>query len=91
MSSCLRCMNCRLNFSPNCKPQLVFSLCVILSCDHFKFLVKTENFTPAPAPVSSEISDLCEISNLLLFVNYFASLSNGMKFGDYFFDVCYAN
>jgi len=36
-------------------------------------------------PVSSEISDL------LLFVSYFASQSKGMKFGDYFFDVCCVN
>jgi len=36
---------------------------------------------------SSEISDLCEISDLLLFVSYFASQSEGMKFGDYFFNV----
>jgi len=35
--------------------------------------------------VSSEISDL------LLFVSYFASQSKGIKFGDYFFDVCCAN
>jgi len=33
-------------------------------------------------PVSSEISDL------LLFVSYFTSQSEGIKFGDYFFDVC---
>jgi len=32
-------------------------------------------------PVSSEISDLCEISDLLLFVSYFASNSKGTKFG----------
>ena len=43
------------------------------------------------APVSSEISDLCEISDLLLFVSYFASQSKGMKLGDCFFDVCYAH
>ena len=42
-------------------------------------------------PVSSEISDLCEISDLLLFVSHFASQSNGIKIGDYFFDVCCAN
>jgi len=35
--------------------------------------------------VSSEISDL------LLFVTYFASHSEGIKFGDYFFDVRYVN
>jgi len=39
-------------------------------------------------PVSSEISDLCEISDLLLFFSYFLSESNGIKFGNYFFDVC---
>jgi len=43
---------------------------------------------PAPPPVSNEISDLCEISDLLLFVSYFASQSKIIKFGDYFFDVC---
>jgi len=37
------------------------------------------------SPVSSEISDL------LLFVTYFASHSEGIKFGDYFFDVRYVN
>jgi len=35
--------------------------------------------------VSSEISDL------LLFVIYFASESKGIKFGAYFFDVCCVN
>ena len=35
-------------------------------------------------PVSTEISHLCEISDLLLFVSYFSSLSKGIKFGDYF-------
>jgi len=33
-------------------------------------------------PVSSKMSDL------LLFVSYFASQSKGIKFGDYFLDVC---
>jgi len=42
-------------------------------------------------PVSSEISDLCEISDLLFFISYFASQSKGIKFSDYFFDVCCAN
>jgi len=46
---------------------------------------------PAPAPVSSEISDLCEISDLLLFVSYFAGQNKRIKFGNYFFDVCCAN
>jgi len=42
-------------------------------------------------PVSSEISDLCEISDLFLFVSYFASQNKEIKFGNYFFDVCCAN
>jgi len=41
--------------------------------------------------VSSEISDLCEISYLLLFVSYFASESKGIKFGVYVLDVCCVN
>jgi len=43
------------------------------------------------APVSNEISDLCEISDLLLFFSYFASQSKGIKLGDYFFYLCCAN
>jgi len=34
-------------------------------------------------PMSSEISDLCEISDLLLFLSYFASWSEGINFGEY--------
>ena len=41
-----------------------------------------------PEPVSNVISELCEISDLLLFVSYFASQSEEIKFGNYFFDVC---
>ena len=41
--------------------------------------------------MSNEISDLCEICDLLLFVSYFASQSKGKKFRDYFFDVCSVN
>ena len=43
---------------------------------------------PEWTPVSSEISDLCEIPDLLLFVSYFASESKGIEFGNYFFDMC---
>jgi len=45
----------------------------------------THILTLPGSPVSSEISDL------LLFVSYSASLSKGIKFGDYFFDVCCVN
>jgi len=39
------------------------------------------------SPVSSEIPDLCEISDLLLFVSYFAIQNKKIKFRNYFFDV----
>jgi len=42
-------------------------------------------------PVSSEISDLCEISDLLLFFSYFASQNKEIKSGNYFSDVCCVN
>jgi len=42
-------------------------------------------------PVSSEISDLCEISDLLFSVSYFASQNKEIKLGNYFFDVCCVN
>ena len=38
-------------------------------------------------PVSSEIYDLCEFSEQLLFVSYFAAQTKGIKFGDYLLDV----
>jgi len=38
-----------------------------------------------PDPISSDISDL------LLFVSYFASQNKEIKFGSYFFDVCCAH
>jgi len=41
--------------------------------------------------VSSEIYDLIEISDLLLFVSYFSSYSKGIKFGVNFFDMCCVN
>ena len=42
-------------------------------------------------PVSSEISDLCEMSDLLLFFNYFASQNKETKSGNYFFELCCVN
>jgi len=41
--------------------------------------------------MSSGIYDLCEISDLLLFVSHFASQGKVIKFGDYLFDVCCVN
>jgi len=43
------------------------------------------------ATVSSEISDLCKISDLLLFFSYFASQNKELKSVNYFFDVCCVN
>ena len=42
-------------------------------------------------PVSSEICDLCGISDLLLFLSYFASQTKRIKFDNNFFDVCCVN
>jgi len=42
-------------------------------------------------PVSSEISDLCEISDLLLFLSYFTSQNKEIKFGNYFFYIYCVN
>ena len=41
-----------------------------------------------PGSVSSEIFDLCEISDLLSFVSYFASQNTEIMFGNCFFGVC---
>ena len=41
--------------------------------------------------MSSEISDLCEISDLLLFFSYFASQNKDIMAGNSFFDVCCVN
>jgi len=45
----------------------------------------SQSRTKNPAPMSSEISDL------LLFVSYFAYPSKRLKFGVYFFNVCCVN
>ena len=42
-------------------------------------------------PVSSEISDLYEISDLLLFLSYFTSQNKEIKICNYFFGVCCVN
>ena len=42
-------------------------------------------------PVSSEISDVCEISDLLLFFSDFASQNKEITSGNSFFDVCFVN
>ena len=47
--------------------------------------------TPAGLCDFLSVSVSSEISNLLLFVSYFASQSKGIKFGKYFFDVCCVN
>jgi len=39
---------------------------------------------PDPGPVSSEISDLCEISDLFLFFSYFASQNKEITSGNSF-------
>jgi len=44
-----------------------------------------------PDPVSSQISDLCEISDLLSFFSYLPSAIKEIKSGNFFFDVCCIN
>ena len=44
-----------------------------------------------PASGVKQIADLCEVSDLLLFVTYFAYQSKGIKCGDCFIGVCCAN
>jgi len=41
--------------------------------------------------VSSEISDICEISELLLFLKYLTSQNKEINCGNLFFDVCCVN
>jgi len=60
-------------------PDLVLSVLVLAV-----YLFYIQHTAKLNRPMSSEISDLCEISDLLLFVCYFASQSEGIKFGDYF-------
>jgi len=45
----------------------------------------------AHIPVSSEISHLCKIFDLLLFVSHVACQSRGMKLGNYLFDMYCVN
>ena len=55
-------------------------------------ILKFEEYPgPDADPASSEISDLCEISDLLVFFSYFASQNKEIKSGNYFFDVCCGN
>jgi len=42
-------------------------------------------------PVSSKISDVCDIFDLLLFFGYFASQNKEITSGNSFFDVCCVN
>jgi len=44
-----------------------------------------------PDPVSSEFSDICEISDLILFFNCFSSQNKEIRSGNHFFDVCCVN
>jgi len=53
--------------------------------------IYTPVFNMIRFPISRKISDLCKISDLLLFVSYFASQIRGIKFGNYFFGVSCAN
>ena len=64
------------------------SACPVYYCPMFSS--KAEVITDQEL-VSSENSDLCEISDLLLFFSYFASQNKEIKSGNHFFDVCCVN
>ena len=55
------------------------------------FHLATRPSSPPVPQVSSEISDLCEISDLLLFFSYFASQNKETKSGNTFLHVCCVN
>jgi len=49
------------------------------------FIYMLPHLQATTSPVSSEISDLCEISDLLLFISYFASQNKGKSLAITFF------
>jgi len=57
----------------------------------FKNMVGSDSENPLSIISASEISDLCEISDLLLFFSYFASQNKEIKSGNYFSEVCCVN
>ena len=58
----------------------------------FKNVVGSDSENPLSIISASEISDLCEISDLLLFFSYFASQNKKeIKSGNYFSEVCCVN
>jgi len=57
----------------------------------FKNVVGSDSENPLSIISASEISDLCEISDLLLFFSYFASQNKEIKSGNYFSEVCCVN
>jgi len=70
------------------KTLVIFSC---LNCSRSLNRSRILKFKQFPDTVSSEISDFCEISDLLLFFSYFASQNKELKSGNYFFDVCCVN
>jgi len=57
----------------------------------FKNMVGSDSENPLSIISASEISDLCEISDLLLFFSYFVSQNKEIKSGNYFSEVCCVN
>jgi len=57
----------------------------------FKNVVGSDSENPLSIISASEISDLCEISDLLLFFSYFVSQNKEIKSGNYFSEVCCVN
>jgi len=81
-SSLVQCRGDHEAGVPESTPKGVYDFC------RSRSRTRSRIFEWKPDPVSSEISDLCEISDLLLFFSYFDSQSKEIKSGNYFFDAC---
>jgi len=65
-----------------------FEKCSLLTTKFPAFFPSTQSHS---GPVSSELSDLCEISDLLLFFSHFASQNKEITSGNAFVEVCCVN
>jgi len=82
----LPCSNSVRIFENNFISFCYFKMTVLMTCQWWTGSVPNFSLICSESgPASSKFSDL------LLFVSYFASLSKGRKFGDYFCDVCFVN
>ena len=73
----------------NCDNSHVVAITALVTYGHHLsvtiFIYMLPHLQATTSPVSSEISDLCEISDLLLFISYFASQNKGKSLAITFF------